>query len=346
MSSLTILVIIIVCIALVFDFLNGFHDAANAIATIVVTRTLTPMQAILLAGIANFTGYFTFGVAVAKTIGKGVVTIDSVATPEIKLIILLSALLGAVVWNIMTWLLGLPTSSSHALIGGLIGAAVASAGFGVVILGGVIKIVIFIVVAPVIGMLGASIFTTVIMMLFRKSNPKKMDRHFRRFQIFASLINGVGHGTNDAQKTMGVIALALFAGGITDSFQLQGWIVLSCYCAISLGTVFGGWRIVKTMGTQIAKIRPMDGFSSSISSAFVLLGTAHVGIPVSTTHVITGSIMGVGAVEHAAKVRWITARKIVWAWILTIPLTALCAALTYYFLHSFLHRGLYHFFVK
>ncbi|HBC87996.1 MAG TPA: anion permease [Lentisphaeria bacterium] len=330
MDTTLILVIAVIVLALIFDFLNGFHDAANSIATIVVTKTLTPGQAVVMAGLANFVGYFTFGMAIAKTVGKGIINIEN-----ITLTIVLAALVGAIIWNIITWILGLPTSSSHALIGGLIGSAVAAAGFKAVVLGGVIKIVAFIFLAPLIGMLAASIFTVAIIWMFRKSTPTKANTIFKRLQLVSSFCYSVGHGTNDAQKCMGIIALALFTGGITKTFQLDTWVIISCYCAISLGTMFGGWRIVKTMGTKITKIRPMEGFSAETASAIVLIGTAHFGIPVSTTHVIAGSIMGVGAVEKGAGVRWVTARRIIWAWFLTIPLTALCSALTY-FVMSFL----------
>jgi PiT family inorganic phosphate transporter len=318
------LVVIVVIVALIFDFVNGFHDAANAIATIVVSKTLTPLQAVILAGASNFVGYFAFGLAVATMIGKGVVHINQVTLP-----LLLATLLGAVLWNIFTWLLGLPTSSSHALIGGLVGSGIAAAGTKVVIWGGVFKIFCFIFIAPVIGGLGAGIITTLTIWIFRKSHPAKNGPIFKTLQLIASVFSSVGHGTNDAQKTMGIIALALLTGGITTSFFIPKWVVLSAYTAISLGTIFGGWRIVKTMGTSITKIREMEGFCSNAAAAFVLIGTSHFGIPVSTTHVISGSIMGVGAVEHAAKVRWITARKIVWAWILTIPTAAVFAGLSY-----------------
>jgi PiT family inorganic phosphate transporter len=329
-SSLT-LVVIVVIVALLFDFVNGFHDSANAIATIVVSRTLTPLQAVLLAGAANFVGYFAFGLAVAKMIGNGVVHIEQVTLP-----LLIATLLGAVLWNILTWLLGLPTSSSHALIGGLVGAGIAAAGTKVVIWGGVLKIFMFIFIAPILGGLGAAVVTIVTIWIFRRSHPVKSRKTFKGLQLIASIFSSIGHGTNDAQKTMGIIALALCTAGVTSSFVIPGWVVLAAYTAISLGTIFGGWRIVKTMGTSITKIREMEGFCSNAAAAVVLLGTAHFGIPVSTTHVISGSIMGVGAVEHAANVRWITARKILWAWILTIPTTALFAGGVYLLIGNFL----------
>ena len=330
METTLILVIAIIALAIIFDFLNGFHDSANSIATVVVTKTLTPAQAVLMAGLANFVGYFTFGIAIAKTVGKGIVY-----TEHITLTVVLAALVGAIIWNIITWLLGLPTSSSHALVGGLVGSAIAAAGFKAVVISGVVKIVIFIFMAPLIGMLAASVFTIAILWIFRRATPSKANSIFKRLQLLSSFCYSVGHGTNDAQKSMGIIALALFTGGITKSFQLDSWVVISCYAAISLGTMMGGWRIVKTMGTKIIKIRPMEGFSAETASAIVLIGTAHFGIPVSTTHVIAGSIMGVGAIEKGGGVRWITARRIIWAWFLTIPLTAICSAITYFVISLF-----------
>jgi PiT family inorganic phosphate transporter len=324
MDPALILVIVIIATALIFDFLNGFHDAANAIATVVVSRTLTPGQAILLAGAANFIGYFGFGLAVAKTIGKGVVHLDQVTLP-----LILASLIGAIIWNIMTWWWGLPTSSSHALIGGLVGAGIASAGMKAVVIGGVLKIAAFIIIAPLLGMIGSGIFTVIIIWAFRKIKPRSANTVFRYLQLLSATWYAVGHGTNDAQKTMGIIAMTLVAGGIAKDFHLAPWIIISCYSAISLGTMFGGWRIVRTMGTRITKVRAMEGFCAESAAALVLMGTAHFGVPVSTTHVISGAIMGVGAVEHAARVRWVTARKIIWAWILTMPITAAFAALAY-----------------
>src|SRR3989339_2099974 len=328
-------VAIVIAVALAFDFLNGFHDAANSIATIVVPRTLTPLQAIVMAGAANFVGYFTFSHAIAKMVSKGIVHIEMLPTVESKLALLLAALLGAVIWNIITWLMGLPTSSSHALIGGLVGAGLAAAGPSMVIFGsvsvhagkiavtGVWPIFLFIVVAPLLGMIGSSIFTIIILNLFRKITPTRAATLFKKLQLFSAAWYSIGHGTNDAQKTMGVITLALFSGGLAATMDIPGWVALSCYTAIGLGTAFGGWRIVKTMGTRITKIRAMEGFCAESAAALTLMGTAHFGIPVSTTHVISGAIMGVGAVENSGKVRWVAARKIVWAWIITIPVTAL-----------------------
>lgn len=326
------LVIIIVIAALIFDFINGFHDAANAIATIVVSKTLTPMQAVILAGLANFVGYFTFGTAVAKMVGKGVVHIDA-----ITLHIILSTILGAILWNLITWVLGIPTSSSHSLIGALIGSAVVASGMSIINVGGLLKIFAFIFIAPILGMVGSILFTTLVLRLFRKSKPQKASKLFRKLQLVSAAFYSMGHGTNDAQKTMGIIALTLFTAGINSTFIIDGWVILASYAAISLGTMFGGWRIVKTMGTNITKIRQMEGFCAETAAAVVLLGTAHAGIPVSTTHVIAGSIMGVGAVEHMNNVRWITARKILWAWIITIPIAAVFAGICYFVLSFFIH---------
>jgi len=319
------LAIFIIVLALVFDFLNGFHDAANAIATIVVTKTLSPFQAVLLAGFANFVGYFVFGVAVAEMIGKGIVNIDFITLP-----LILAALVGAIIWNIMTWILGLPTSSSHALIGGLIGSALAAFGPSIILIPGVVKVFLFIFIAPFLGMIGAMLFTILVIWISHRFKPSKTNKAFKRLQLISATMYSIGHGTNDAQKTMGVIALVLLSAGISSTFHIDGWVIFACYAAITLGTMCGGWRIVKTMGTSITKIRPMEGFCAESSSAAVLLGTSHFGIPVSTTHVIAGSIMGVGTVEHSRSVRWVTARRILWAWILTIPVTALIAAVAYF----------------
>ncbi|MDD5192007.1 MAG: inorganic phosphate transporter [Candidatus Nanoarchaeia archaeon] len=323
---ISLFILFLIGFALLFDFLNGFHDSANSIATVVVTRTLTPLQAVILAGIANFSGYFIFGVAIANTIGQGIVNLK-----YMSLTIVFAALIGAVIWNIITWFLGLPTSSSHALIGGLIGAAVASAGFNAVVIGGFLKVFSFIFLAPLIGFAGAIIFTVLILIIFRKSNRTKSNKWFRWLQLCSSAFYSLGHGTNDAQKTMGIIALILFSSSLITSFYVPRWVVFSCLASISIGTMLGGWRIVKTMGTKISKIHAMEGFCAETSSALVLLGTAHTGIPVSTTHVIAGSIMGVGSVEKARSVKWIMARKILLAWLLTIPITAFISAVIYLF---------------
>lgn len=348
MISVTILVVLVVFMALAFDFLNGFHDAANSIATVVVARTLTPLQAVLLAGMANFIGYFTFGHAIARMVSKGIINLDMLPTPETKLTLLLGALLGAFSWNIFTWLLGLPTSSSHALIGGLVGAGLAAVGPEMIISGsmtinmgklvftGVLPIICFIFIAPLLGLLGASAIIILIFNLFQKMPFYHSAKVFRYLQLCSSTCFSAGHGTNDAQKMMGVIALALVCGGKTDSLDILPWVAFACYSAIGLGTMLGGWRIVKTMGTGISKIRSIEGFCAESSSALVLMATAHFGIPVSTTHVISGAIMGVGTVEGARTVHWATARKLIVAWFMTIPMAALCAAIMYHLI-SLLH---------
>mgnify|MGYP000846721137 CR=1 FL=1 len=344
MTLLTVLLILVIGLALLFDFLNGFHDAANSIATVVVTRTLTPIQAVAMAGLANFVGYFAFGHAIAKMVSSGIIHMDMIAAPDAKMVLLLAALTGAVLWNIITWIFGLPTSSSHAIIGGLIGAGLAAAGPSIVIIGhlgiengklvshGILPVVAFIVIAPLLGMIGAMIFTVITLNVFRKVPYMRANRIFRYLQLVSAAWYSVGHGTNDAQKMMGVISLALVCGGVSESLDVSGWVAFCCYAAISIGTMMGGWRIVKTMGTGITKIRATEGFCAESSAALVLMGTAHLGIPVSTTHVIAGSIMGVGTVEGARGVRWGTARRIVFAWFMTIPLTAMCSALAYFLL--------------
>jgi PiT family inorganic phosphate transporter len=358
--TLLVILVAVVAIALIFDFLNGFHDAANAIATIVITRTLTPGQAVIMAGMAEFLGYFMGGAAVAKMISSGIVNINvlrpTVETPpDAQLIMILSALIGAVTWNILTWLWGLPSSSSHALIGGLVGSMLAAFGYNGLALKEVgffaaaspmhftlmlptkiLLIMAFIFIAPLLSMLCSSIFTLFIIWCFRRTRPATAGAIFKKLQLVSAAWYCTGHGRNDAQKTMGIIALAMLAVGLTtgevtpeNPVPLHNWVVFSCYFAIALGTMFGGWRIVKTMGTKITKIRPMEGFCAESAAGLILMGTAHFGMPCSTTHVISGSIMGVGAVEHAAKVRWNTARTILWAWILTIPLTAIYTYIIY-----------------
>jgi PiT family inorganic phosphate transporter len=278
-----------------------------------------------MAGLANFLGYFLFGVTVAKTIGNDVVQLGQMSMP-----ILLAALIGAVVWNLITWVLGLPTSSSHALIGGLVGAAMVAVGVGGVHWDGVLKIFAFIFLAPVLGFLGAAFLTVGIFWAFRRTHPRRTRGVFKGLQLVAAAFFSVTHGSNDSQKSMAIIAMAMVAAGVHATLTLDTWVVFSCYFAISLGTVFGGWRIVKTMGTSITKIRAMEGFASNTAAGAVIMTTTLLGIPVSTTHVISGSIMGVGAVENAAKVKWITARRIVWAWIVTIPAAAVISGLGYW----------------
>jgi len=318
-------VILIICLALVFDFLNGFHDAANSIATVVSTRVLTPLQAVCWAAFFNFVAAFTFGVGVASTIGKGVIRPEGISQG-----VILGALMGAIAWNLITWYLGLPTSSSHALIGGFAGAAVTKAGFGVLILQGMGKICLFIVLSPLIGWaLGFSLMVLMIH-LFWNASPSRVNRHFRRLQLVSAGLYSLGHGTNDAQKTMGIIAILLYTSGyLGEHFYVPVWVIVSAGTAIALGTLAGGWRIVKTMGMSITKLKPIGGFCAETAAAISIIGAAVGGIPVSTTHTIAGAIMGVGSTTRLSAVRWGVAQRIVWAWILTIPLSALMSSLTY-----------------
>ena len=322
-------VIFIVFVALVFDFINGFHDAANSIATVVSTRVLTPLQAVVWAAFFNFAAVFVFGLHVATTVGKGVVQANVVDHW-----VILAGLLGAIAWDLITWYWGLPTSSSHALIGGFAGAAVVKAGFGSLIAPGLLKIGIFMVLAPLIGLTLGFSFMLATVWIFRNSHPGRVDWLFRRLQLLSAAAYSLGHGTNDAQKTMGLIGVLLFTTGYTGpEFHVPAWVVLAAGAAIGLGTLSGGWRIVKTMGMRITKLRPVGGFCAETAGAITLIGTALGGIPVSTTHTITGSIMGVGAMQRLSAVRWGVAGRIVWAWILTIPASALIAAASWMVLH-------------
>jgi PiT family inorganic phosphate transporter len=315
-------VVFIVLVALVFDFLNGFHDAANSIATVVSTRVLTPLQAVVWAAFFNFVAAFGFGVSVAATVGKGVVH-PSIVDQSV----ILAGLAGAIAWDLITWYWGLPTSSSHALIGGFAGAAVAKGGFGALVTAGLVKIGVFMVLAPLIGLtVGFSLMLATVW-TFRRATPGRVDWVFRRMQLVSAAAYSLGHGTNDAQKTMGIIAVLLFSTGhLGPTFYIPFWVILAAHAAISLGTLSGGWRIVKTMGMRITKLRPVGGFCAETAGALTLLGTAVAGIPVSTTHTITGSIMGVGSLQRFSAVRWGVAGRIVWAWIMTIPASALVAA--------------------
>jgi inorganic phosphate transporter, PiT family len=319
------LVAAIVAVALLFDFVNGFHDAANSIATVVSTRVLTPLQAVGWAAFFNFVAAFGFGVNVATTVGRGVVQAN-VIDPWV----ILAALIGAIAWDIVTWYWGLPTSSSHALIGGLAGAAVAKAGFVALVPSGLIKIGVFMVLSPLIGFGLGFLVMLATLWTCRSLHPGRVDRLFRRLQLVSAGAYSLGHGTNDAQKTMGVIAVLLFTTGhLGPEFYVPYWVILSAHAAIGLGTLAGGWRIVKTMGMRITKLRPVGGFSAEAAGAVTLIGTAIGGIPVSTTHTISGSIMGVGAIARVSAVRWGVAGRIVSAWIFTIPAAALASALTW-----------------
>ena len=317
---LTALVFIIL-VALVFDFINGFHDAANSIATVVSTRVLTPLQAVVWAGFFNFIAAFGFGVHVATTVGKGVVQ-----TSVVDQWVILAGLVGAIVWDLVTWRWGLPTSSSHALIGGFAGAGVAKAGLGSLVVGGLVKIGVFMILAPLIGLVVGFTMMLLTMWTFRAETPGRVDRIFRRGQLLSAAAYSIGHGTNDAQKTMGIIAVLLCTTGhLGPEFYVPFWVILAAGAALGLGTTFGGWRIVRTMGMRITKLRPIGGFSAETAGAITLIGTAIAGIPVSTTHTISGAIMGVGAMQRFSAVRWGVAGRIVWAWIFTIPASAVVA---------------------
>ncbi|MCE8423579.1 MAG: inorganic phosphate transporter [Candidatus Methanoperedens sp.] len=321
-------------LALLFDFINGFHDSANAIATVVATKVLSPLKAVTMAAVFNLLGPFILGTAIATTIGKGIVN-----TQIITVNLIFAALLGATLWDLITWYLGLPTSSSHALVGGLIGSAIPAAGIGSLHASGIETIIIFMIISPIVGLVIGFLFALLIMRIFRKSHPSKINNYFRRLQLFSAAFYSLTHGTNDAQKTMGIIAILLVsttasASSSIDKLPIPLWVIVSCAAAIGLGTFFGGWKIVKTMAQRVTRLRPYQGFAAETSSGIVLAVMATMGIPVSTTHVISSSIMGVGATDKLSAVRWGIARKIVGAWILTIPAAALISASTYLIINS------------
>jgi PiT family inorganic phosphate transporter len=322
---------ITIALVIVFDFINGFHDSANSIATVVSTKVLSPLAAVSMAAFFNFVAFLVFPLNVAKTMGTGVINPDVV-----NLTVISSALIAAITWNLATWWLGLPSSSSHTLVGGLVGAAVASSGWSTVIMSGVIKIVIFIVVAPVLGMVMSFLISAIVIYLARNHSPSGIDKHFRRLQLLSAAAFSLGHGGNDAQKSMGIIWVSLLVTGIVtkdDHIRNHLWIILSCQSAIALGTLLGGWRIVKTMGQKITKLKPFEGFCAETAGALTLFGATHFGIPVSTTHVITGAIIGAGARKGASAVKWGVTTKIFWAWILTIPVSAVIGGIMFHFLN-------------
>jgi inorganic phosphate transporter, PiT family len=323
--------IVLTLVALSFDFLNGFHDAANSIATVVSTRVLSPRIAVAWAAFFNFVAAFTFGTAVARTMGRDMIRLEFV-----NLYVILAALIGAIVWDILTWYYGLPVSSSHALIGGYAGAAVAKAGWKVIIVSGWTKTILFIGLSPIIGFVLGGALMIAVYWLFRNSSPVRVDRLFRKLQLLSAAAYSFGHGTNDAQKTMGIIAGVLFTAGILDHFYIPFWIVLMAHTAIGLGTLAGGWRIVRTMGMRITRLKPVGGFCAETAAAISLLGAASAGIPVSTTHTIAGAIMGVGSVQRLSAVHWGVATKILWAWVLTIPASALVSAVCFLLIHHFI----------
>ncbi|GAB2855216.1 inorganic phosphate transporter [Pseudoduganella ginsengisoli] len=318
---------ILIFLALVFDFMNGFHDAANAIATVVSTGVLKPQTAVAMAAFFNFVAIFVVGLKVATTIGKG--TIDPHVVDHY---VIFGALVGAIVWNLITWYYGIPSSSSHALIGGLVGAAVAKSGTGSLVAGGLIKTVTFIVVAPLLGFVLGSLIMLIVSWVCVRSTPRKVDTWFRRLQLFSAASYSLGHGGNDAQKTMGIIWMLLIASGhvAADASAPPTWVIIACYGAISFGTLFGGWRIVKTMGQKITKLKPVGGFCAETGGAITLLMASFWGVPVSTTHTITGAIVGVGSAQKMSAVRWGVAGNIVWAWIFTIPASAFVAAIAWW----------------
>ena len=326
-------VVALIIIALIFDFLNGFHDSANSISTVVSTRVLSPRQAVIWAAFFNFVAVFFVGTQVAHTVGKGIIHLDIVDN-----LVILSALGGAIIWNITTWYYGLPSSSSHALIGGLIGAAISKGGMSTLVWKGIIKTSLFIFISPAIGMLLGFIFMVAAMNLSRNSNLARSDKIFRKLQLVSAAVYSMGHGMNDAQKTMGIIAMALFSQGLLgNTFHIPVWVIVACYTMISMGTMFGGWRIVKTMGTKITKLQPIGGFSAETAAACSIIGASLAGIPVSTTHTITGAIVGVGSTKRLSAVRWGVAGNIIWAWILTIPISAVISALVYHAVYYVIH---------
>ncbi|MBN8876834.1 MAG: inorganic phosphate transporter [Sphingobacteriales bacterium] len=320
------LLIIVVALALIFDIINGFHDAANSIATVVSTKVLTPAQAVIWAAFFNFIAFLIFGLHVANTIGKGIVHSDA-----ITLQVVMSGLIAAIVWNLITWWYGIPSSSSHTLMGGFVGAAIAHAGFSSVFYSEIMKIIAFIVLAPIIGMVVAIILSIICLNLFQKVRPRTVDKTFRRLQLISAAAYSVGHGSNDAQKVMGIIFVALVAGGkLSPNAEIPFWVVISCQSAMAIGTLMGGWKIVKTLGSKITHLTPFQGFSAETAGALTLFSTSILGIPVSTTHTITGAIIGAGTAKRFSAVRWGVTTNIIIAWILTIPVTSLLAALIYF----------------
>jgi PiT family inorganic phosphate transporter len=313
--------VLLIALALAFDFMNGFHDSANSIATVVSTRVLRPQWAVAWAAFFNVAAYFIFELKVAGTIGKG--TIDPAIVDHT---IVFGALVGAISWNVLTWWYGIPSSSSHALIGGLVGAALAKSGVDALVASGLVKTLAFILVSPALGFLFGTLLMITVSWLFRRTTPQRVDRWFRRLQLMSAAAYSLGHGGNDAQKTIGIIWMLLIVAEIATPEHVPVWVIIACYATIGLGTLFGGWRIVKTMGQKITKLKPVDGFCAETGGAITLFLATNLGIPVSTTHTITGAIVGVGSVRKLSAVRWGVAGGIVWAWVLTIPCSALIAA--------------------
>jgi inorganic phosphate transporter, PiT family len=320
---------IVIGLVLIFDFINGFHDSANSIATVVSTKVLSPFSAVLLAAVFNFLAFLIFPLKVAGTLQKGVIHQEIVS-----LTLIASAVIAAITWNLITWWKGLPSSSSHTLVGGLVGAALVASGINSIVMGGVIKIIIFIIVSPLIGMIISFIISVIVLHIVKKKSPSGVDKYFRRLQLISASAFSLGHGGNDAQKSMGIIWVAMItANQVSKDAPIALWVVLSCQAAIAIGTLFGGWRIVKTMGQKITKLKPFEGFCAETAGALTLFGATHFGIPVSTTHTITGAIMGVGATKRLSAVKWGVTNKIFWAWILTIPVSACIGAGMYFLLN-------------
>src|SRR3954471_1594225 len=332
MDQMLLAVIALVAVALLFDYINGFHDAANSIATVVSTRVLSPGKAVIWAAFFNFVAAFVFGTGVAQTIGKGTVDINVVTLP-----VIFAGLLGAILWSLLTWVIALPTSSSHALIGGYAGAAVAKGGMAAVLCDSCTawsKTLTFIVLSPLIGMAVGHLLMVAILWIFQRMSPRRVDHWFRRLQLVSAAFFSLNHGGNDAQKTAGIISAVLFSSGYITTFHVPLWVQLAAYAAIALGTLAGGWRIIHTMGAKITKLQPVGGFAAETGAAFALLTATHFGVPVSTTHAITGSIVGVGATRRLSAVRWGVAGQIVWAWVLTIPCAFAIAAFSYFLLRA------------
>ncbi|MBP7056369.1 MAG: inorganic phosphate transporter [Candidatus Omnitrophica bacterium] len=327
---MTLEIILLIFLAYLFDFLNGFHDSANSIATVVSTRVLSPRIAVIWAAFFNFIAFLFFGLHVANTIGQGIIDINIVDKG-----IIFGTLMGACGWNLITWYFGLPTSSSHALIGGMIGAALVKSGPVALVWKGIMKTIVFIFISPILGLILGLVFGLMVYWLFRKNAPSKVDHIFRKGQLVSAALYSLGHGGNDAQKTMGIIASLLFSAGfLGTTFHIPTWIVITCHMAIALGTMFGGWRIVKTMGQKVAKLKPVDGFCAESGAAITLFMSSALGVPVSTTHTITGAIMGVGSIRRLTAVKWGVAGNIIWAWILTIPCSAFISAVAYAIVRS------------
>ncbi|MFA6048666.1 MAG: inorganic phosphate transporter [Candidatus Micrarchaeia archaeon] len=333
------LIVFTVILALAFDFMNGFHDSANAISTIVATKVLTPLQAVSMAAVGNLVGPLFFSTAVAATMGKGILDtkmVQGILPAETFVVMILAALAGAIAWDVITWYFGIPVSSSHALVGGLIGAGLMAVGPSAVLFGGVSTVLFFMVASPVLGFVISFFFALLVMRSFRHSPAPKVNKYFRKLQMVSAFFYSVTHGANDAQKTMGIITILLVAGGFLSDFHVPLWVILICHVTISLGTFLGGWRIVKTMAQKITHLKPYQGFCAETAGGTVLTAMAFMGIPVSTTHAIAGSIMGVGSTQSVKAVRWGLSRNIVAAWVITIPISAVVAGATFFVLNQFL----------